>query len=88
MSKESNVVKLTRIEEKLSHLIEDNKEVIKRIDTLCTHVNHELEGVNKRLRYLEDCNLKLKTEWRTLIFLASATAGITAFIIQIVNLIL
>ena len=67
-----------RIDEKLSKLINE-------VEKLCLHVNEENEKLDKRIRSLEDYRLMLKTQWKTLLFVASGTAGITAFIIKLLE---
>ena len=68
-----------RIDERLQSLIT-------KFDDLCNHVNHEVESIDKRVKCLEDDSLVRKTQWKTLLFIASSTAGITAFIVQLINI--
>jgi hemerythrin superfamily protein len=90
--KEANGIVLARIDERLDGLLKSNDKEHKNIATsikeLIEHVNHENEAICKRVKCLEDKELVRRTQWKTLLFIISATAGMTAFIIQIVNMVL
>jgi len=71
MTKESNSIVLARIDERLKNHMETNtaahKEIIDKIDTLSTHVNHEISElktcVDKNMKDVSDIQKdKIATE--------------------------
>ena len=90
--KETYTSVVIELRERVKNLIESNsiqhKGIIDKVSTLCEHVNEENEKMDKRVKYLEDRDLIGRTQWKTLVFIACTTAGVTAFIIEIVNILL
>ena len=81
-----------RIDQKLKDLIEGNtkehNQIITNIETLCNHVNDELGRMDKRINKLEHLEIIRKTQWKTLLFIASGTASVTIFLLKIIEFIL
>jgi hypothetical protein len=97
--KETVATKLARIEERIANFVENNNskhdEIIDKLDKLCSHVNHENELMDIRIRTLENKHISdeaVKSKLDVLkdnkwtIIIASIFTGIITLIVKLAEL--
>lgn len=87
--KETLSTAIARLEERVNNLIEvttkTHEELLKSIETLDAHVNHEIELMDARVKCLEKTDTSLRAYWKVIIAIVGGIGGFVTFLLTLLK---